>query len=189
MARNLNGAISLENYVHVTTSFPFFILLNKCLQADLIRPISHKSAGAPRDTQSKTSQTNSMKTIEYSSSINYRITSQAALIKRAYIKILENGGIPARLSSWIADTRYGILDGVNDRRLNQDKVLHEVKTRAHHMIKGHLQASPLLAQRLADLRAWKAAEIVKMESETNARMIPPPSSKPYESFDFEAAGR
>ena len=130
-----------------------------------------------------------MKTIEYSSSINYRITSQAALIKRAYIKIIEQGGLPARLSSWIVDTRYGILDGVNDRRLNQDKVLYEVKTRAHHMIKGHLQATPLLAQRLIDLRALKAAEVLRMESEENAKMTPPPSANPYARFHFEASSR
>ena len=102
-----------------------------------------------------------MKTTEYSSSINYRITSQAALIKRAYIKILENGALPAKLESWIAESRGGIYEAIGDRRLNGPKVLKEVQTRAHQMIKGHLQANPAMAQRLADLRAWKKASGVK----------------------------
>lgn len=126
-----------------------------------------------------------MQTTEYSSSINCRVTGQAAIIKRAYIRILENGALPAHLASWILDTRYGILDGVKDRRLNPDKVLLEVKLRAHQMIKGHLQANPILAARLVDLRAWKAAEQTRAESKENAKMTPPPR---YASFDFEAAG-
>lgn len=126
-----------------------------------------------------------MKNTEYSSSINCRITGQAALIKRSYISILERGALPARLDSWIPSSRYGILAGVADRRLNPDKVLLEVKTRAHMMIKAHLNSRPLLAQRLADLRAWKAAEDTRVESKENAKMTPLPR---YASFDFEAAG-
>lgn len=131
-----------------------------------------------------------MKNTEYSSSINCRITGQAALIKRSYISILERGALPARLESWFVGTSgRGIYSMVADRRLKEDKVLEEVRLRAHIMIKAHLNSRPLLAQRLADLRAWKAAEDTRVESKANAKMTPPPSSTPYESFDFEAAGR
>ena len=119
------------------------------------------SAGAPRDTTSNTKQTNTMTNTEYSSSINCRITGQAALIKRAYIKVLDRGDLPAKLESWITATRGGIYEAIGDRRLNNSKVLQEVQTRAQQMIKGHLQANPAMAQRLADLRAWKNASGVK----------------------------
>jgi hypothetical protein len=112
--------------------------------------------------------------VKITRSLSDKIEIEAAIISKQYIKILESGKEPATLFHIIECNKYGILESINDKRVNMYDTLEKVRTKAHFNIKCELQLRPDLAQRLLAFRSarQKQDELESINEQRNWLPLP-----------------
>ena len=107
----------------------------------------------------------------------HKISIEANRISREYISILSNGNEPVTLAATINAQRYGIMDHINDARVNMNDTLEKVRICAHSLIKMDLQANPEIAQLLIDFRTARHQSDEREQANESSSWMPFPIAR------------